>query len=263
MRQGGDKPRPYERRGARPTRDKSRSSREPREGKSGDKPRPYAPQRRLQARDVAWLVARLEGVRAAVTPTTLAEVERKRDPFRLLIACVISLRTKDAVTAEASARLFAVARTPDGVAALPERRIAKLIFPAGFYNTKARQIREIARRIAAEHRGAVPPDLDTLLAFPGVGRKTANLVLGLGFGIPAICVDTHVHRISNRLGLVRTTTPEQTEHALEKVLPQRYWIDINDLLVTFGQQICHPTSPRCSACPLAPRCPRIGVTRSR
>jgi endonuclease III len=210
-----------------------------------------------------WLVPRLERVRAAVRPTTLAEVERARDPFRLLVACVISLRTKDAVTAAASARLFAVAATPRTVATLAEARIAELIFPAGFYRTKARQIREIARRVAAEHGGRVPADRDALLALPGVGRKTANLVLGLGFGVPAICVDTHVHRISNRLGLVRTRTPEQTEHALEATLPERFWIDINDLLVTFGQQVCHPTSPRCSSCPLAGRCPRVGVTRSR
>ena len=210
-----------------------------------------------------WLVARLERVRAAVRPTTLAEVERARDPFRLLVACVISLRTKDAVTAAASARLFAVATTPRAVAALPESRIAKLIFPAGFYRTKARQIREIARRVAVEQDGLVPAGREALLGLPGVGRKTANLVLGLGFGVPAICVDTHVHRIANRLGLVRTRTPEQTEHALEAALPERFWIDINDLLVTFGQQVCHPTSPRCSSCPLAARCPRTGVTRSQ
>jgi len=222
-----------------------------------------SPQKPSVAITPGWLVPRLERVRAAVTPTTLAEVERKRDPFRLLIACVISLRTKDAVTAEASGRLFAAASTPDAVAALPERRIAKLIFPAGFYNTKARQIREIARRIAVEHGGVVPREREALLALPGVGRKTANLVLGLGFGIPAICVDTHVHRISNRLGLVETRTPEQTEYALEEVLPRRFWIDINDLLVTFGQQVCHPTSPKCSSCPLAARCPRVGVTRCR
>jgi endonuclease III len=222
-----------------------------------------SPRSRMKAIDPAWLVRRLRAVRAAVRPTTLAEVERERDPFRLLVACVISLRTKDAVTAVASARLFAVAAAPAAVAGLPEARIARLIFPAGFYNTKAGQIREISRRIAADHGGRVPADLDALLAFPGVGRKTANLVLGLGFGIPAICVDTHVHRISNRLGLVATRTPEQTEHALEAVLPRRYWIDINDLLVTFGQQVCHPTSPRCSTCPLVERCPRIGVTRHR
>ena len=218
---------------------------------------------RWGARELEWLMTRLGEARAAVRPTTLAKVERRRDPFRLLVACVISLRTKDAVTAQASARLFAVAATPRAVARLREARIARLIFPAGFYNTKARQIRAIARQVEAAHGGAVPADRDELLALPGVGRKTANLVLGLGFGVPAICVDTHVHRISNRLGLVRTRTPEQTEHALEAVLPRRDWIEINDLLVTFGQHTCHPTSPRCSSCPLAVRCPRHGVTRSR
>ncbi|MEW6336271.1 MAG: endonuclease III domain-containing protein [Acidobacteriota bacterium] len=215
------------------------------------------------AGDLRWLARTLRAYRASVRPTTLAEVEKARDPFRLLVACVISLRTKDAVTAEASARLFAAADSPAAVAALAEARIARLIFPAGFYNTKARQIRAIARRVVAEHGGRVPADREALLGFPGVGRKTANLVLGLGFGIPAICVDTHVHRISNRLGLVRTRTPEQTEAALEAVLPRRLWIDINDLLVTFGQTVCHPTSPRCSSCPLSPRCLRAGVSRSR
>jgi len=215
------------------------------------------------ARRIAWLVRRLGAARAAARPTTLSEVERRRDPFRLLVACIISLRTKDEVTAEASARLFARADTPSGVAALPPKTIARLIYPAGFYNTKARQIRAIAGRIARAHGGRVPATRAELLDFAGVGRKTANLVLGLGFAIPAICVDTHVHRISNRLGLVRTRTPEETEAALERALPRRYWIDINDLLVTFGQNVCHPTSPRCSTCPLAERCPRVGVTRSR
>ncbi len=196
-------------------------------------------------------------------PTTLAEVERTRDPFRVLVACVISLRTKDAVTAEASARLFARAETPAGLVRLGVARIARLIYPAGFYNTKARQIVEISRRLVRHHGGRVPPDREALLELPGVGRKTANLVLGLGFGVPAICVDTHVHRISNRLGLVASKTPEETERELEVVLPRRVWIDINDLLVTFGQNVCHPTSPRCSTCVLAERCPRIGVTRSR
>ena len=218
---------------------------------------------RWDDRAIAWLVRRLEVARAAVRPTTLSEVERKRDPFRLLVACIISLRTKDQVTAEASARLFARASTPAALAALPEKTIARLIYPAGFYNTKARQIRAIARSIARERAGRVPSTREELLALPGVGRKTANLVLGLGFGTPAICVDTHVHRISNRLGLVGTRTPEETEAALENVLPQRYWIDINDLLVTFGQNVCHPTSPRCSTCPLTDRCPRVGVGRSR
>ncbi len=210
-----------------------------------------------------WLAGELAQFRETVRPTTLAKVERRRDPFRLLVACVISLRTKDEVTAQASAKLFAVASTPETLARLPQSRIAKLIFPAGFYNTKAKQIREISRRIARSPGARVPADREALLALPGVGRKTANLVLGLGFGIPAICVDTHVHRISNRLGLVRTKSPEETEHALERVLPQRLWIDINDLLVTFGQNVCQPVSPWCSRCPLAARCPRVGVTRSR
>ena len=213
--------------------------------------------------DLAWLVRGLRAARRAARPTTLAEVERRREPFRLLVACIISLRTKDAVTAEASARLFARADTPERMARLPEPEIGRLIFPAGFYNTKARQIRALAARLCAEDGGRVPSDRASLMSLPGVGRKTANLVLGLGFGIPAICVDTHVHRISNRLGLVRTAKPEETEQALEGILPRRYWIEINDLLVTFGQNVCHPTSPRCSTCPLARRCRRVGVARSR
>ncbi len=210
-----------------------------------------------------WLIPRLERVRANVRATTLAEVERTRDPFRLLIACVISLRTKDAVTATASARLFARAATPAEVAAIARQEIAQLIYPAGFYNIKARQIQSIARRLVTDHGGSVPQKRDELLALPGVGRKTANLVLGLGFGVPAICVDTHVHRISNRLGIVATRTPEETERALERTLPRRHWIPINDLLVTFGQHVCQPTSPRCSTCPLGARCPRRGVARWR
>jgi endonuclease-3 len=222
-----------------------------------------AQQRPWNEGGIDWLVDRLAQVRASAQPTTLVEVERERDPFRLLVACVISLRTKDAVTAAASGRLFARASTPTALAALAEDEIARAIFPAGFYNTKATQIRAISRLVADEHGGRVPPDRAALLALPGVGRKTANLVLGLGFGVPTICVDTHVHRISNRLGLVVTRTPEETERALELVLPERHWIAINDLLVSFGQTICHPASPRCSACPVAECCPRVGVTRSR
>jgi endonuclease-3 len=176
---------------------------------------------------------------------------------------VISLRTKDEVTAEASARLFAIAPDAERLAELDVGSIAKAIFPAGFYNTKARQLNEIGKSLRDHFGGEVPADEEALLALPGVGRKTANLVLGLGFGIPAICVDTHVHRISNRLGLVTTKTPEQTERALNEVLPRDLWIPINDLLVTFGQNRCHPTSPRCTDCPLEDLCPRFGVTRFR
>jgi endonuclease-3 len=195
--------------------------------------------------------------------TTLAAEEKSRSPFRLLVACVISLRTKDEVTAESSRRLFDIAPDPQSLADLDTESIAKAIYPAGFYNTKAGQLNEIGRILTEQHGGHVPASEDALLTLPGVGRKTANLVLGLGFGIPAICVDTHVHRISNRLGLVDTKTPEQTERALNDVLPEDLWVPINDLLVTFGQNQCHPTSPRCSSCPLEDLCPRIGVTRSR
>ncbi len=210
------------------------------------------------------LVRRLEEFRRSCRVTTLTEEqETSRSPFRLLVACVISLRTKDEVTAEASRRLFDIAPTPEALAELEEERIARAIYPAGFYNTKANQLKEIARIIRDDFNGAVPASEADLLAMKGVGRKTANLVLGLGFGIPAICVDTHVHRISNRLGMVSTKTPEQTERALMEVLPRDLWITINDLLVTFGQNRCHPTSPRCTGCPLEDLCPRIGVTRSR
>lgn len=212
---------------------------------------------------VRKLVQRLEDFRRECRVTTLAEEEKTRSPFRLLVACVISLRTKDEVTAEASQRLFAIGPDPERLAELDVESIAKAIYPAGFYNTKARQLKDIGRILRDEYGGEVPPDESPLLALPGVGRKTANLVLGLGFGIPAICVDTHVHRISNRLGLVKTKTPEQTEHALNEVLPRDLWVPINDLLVTFGQNRCHPTSPRCTECPLEDLCPRNGVSVHR
>jgi len=219
---------------------------------------------RWTATRVRELARRLEVVREASRATTLAEVEHAtRSPYALLVSCVISLRTKDEVTAVASRRLLELAPTPARLAELPERTVAKAIYPAGFYRTKARQLRRIGSILEESHGGAVPADEGGLLALPGVGRKTANLVLGLGFGVPAICVDTHVHRISNRLGLVETTSAHSTELALQKLLPRAFWIPINDLLVTFGQNRCHPLSPRCTGCPLDDLCPRVGVTRHR
>ncbi len=162
-----------------------------------------------------------------------------------------------------SPRLFAVADTPEAMLELSEEQLAQLIYPVGFYRTKARTIRQISERLLDEYGGEVPSDLDTLLALPGVGRKTANLVVTAGFGLPGICVDTHVHRICNRWGYIQTKNPEQTEFALREKLPPEYWLEINGLLVTLGQNVCHPTSPRCSACPVADYCERVGVTRSR
>jgi len=210
------------------------------------------------------LEARLIDFRNRCRVTTLTEIQvSTQSPFHLLVSCVISLRTKDEVTHEASKRLYALANSPAELAALDEETIAEAIYPAGFYHTKAGQLRKIALILHTDHGGSVPSDESALLELPGVGRKTANLVLGVGFGIPAICVDTHVHRISNRLGLVTTKNPDATEKALQPVLPEDLWIDINDLLVTFGQNQCHPTSPKCSTCPLDDLCPRIDVTRHR
>jgi endonuclease-3 len=187
----------------------------------------------------------------------------EQTPFRILIATILSLRTKDTLTAVIAPRLFAVADTPKAMLALDEEQIAQLIYPVGFYRNKARAIRQICAALLEQYNGQVPADLDALLALPGVGRKTANLVLTAGFGLPGICVDTHVHRISNRWGYVQTKTPEHTEFALREKLPQQYWLEINGLLVTLGQNICHPTSPRCSICPVAAYCARVGVVRSR
>ena len=192
-------------------------------------------------------------------PAVSEIARRKRDPFRILVATVLSLRTQDKVTAEASKRLFAVGSTPAQLAAAPVRVIEKAIYPAGFYKTKARSIKNIAKRLLRDYDGVVPDSIDELLTFKGVGRKTANLVITLGYGKPGICVDTHVHRISNRLALVDTKTPEETEYALMDVLPRKYWIGYNELLVSFGQQVCKPVSPHCSTCPLESDCPKVDV----
>jgi endonuclease-3 len=214
--------------------------------------------------DIDQIVRTLQRTSRQWNPTAVGAVAQdSRDPFQILISCLISLRTKDEVTAEASARLFRLARTPGTMRRLPSSRIARAIYPAGFYRTKARTIRALCRTLLEKHGGKVPADLETLLTLKGVGRKTANLVVTIGFGKPGICVDTHVHRISNRLGIVRTKTPEQTEFALRTVLPGRHWIPYNDLLVTFGQNVCKPISPLCTTCPVNSLCPQIGVGKHR
>jgi endonuclease-3 len=185
------------------------------------------------------------------------------DPFRILVSCILSLRTKDEVTYPATERLFAVARDPEGMAKLTPTMIARTIYPAGFYRTKAKQIRAISRILLSRHGGRVPDTIEELLLLPGVGRKTANLTVTLGFGKPGICVDTHVHRIANRLGWVATKTPDDTESALRRILPKRWWIPVNETLVRHGQQVCKPISPICSACAVTRLCPKFGVDRRR
>ncbi len=228
------------------------------------RPGPRATARRAGPFPIGRVLARLrEAVRRLDPPSVTERARKTRDPFRVLVSCVISLRTKDEVTDAASARLLARARTPRTLLALPEAEIARLIFPAGFYRVKARQLRAICARLLDAYGAQVPDDIDALLTLPGVGRKTANLVVAEGFGKPAICVDVHVHRIVNRWGYVRTKTPEQTEMRLRKRLPPAWWIPINPLLVAFGRTICRPVSPHCSQCPVAGTCRRVGVARSR
>jgi endonuclease-3 len=188
---------------------------------------------------------------------------RSRDPFHILVSTILSLRTKDEVTRQAATRLLEKARSPQELLLLPEEDIARLIFPVGFYKTKARTLRQICKDLIDQYGGKVPNDLEELLKLKGVGRKTANLVLTLGFHKAGICVDTHVHRVSNRLGYVKTKTPEQTEMALREKLPKEYWIEYNDLLVTWGQNICRPISPFCSRCAVLPHCRQVGVIRTR
>ena len=189
--------------------------------------------------------------------------DTREDPFQVLISTMLSAQTRDPVTAAASARLFRAARTPRTMAALTVARIQKLIYPVSFYRVKARHVREATRQIVDRFSGRVPSRMDDLLTLPGVGRKTANLVLILSHASREnICVDTHVHRISNRLGWVQTRTPDQTEQALYRVVPKRFWPTVNLYLVTWGQNVCRPVYPRCPACVVASMCPKIGVTKT-
>ncbi|MBV5339400.1 MAG: endonuclease III [Deltaproteobacteria bacterium] len=214
--------------------------------------------------DIHAVIATLrEEYKGWQTPAVTIVAQCNGSPFKVLISCIISLRTKDEVTALASARIFARAQTPEAMAVIPADEISELIYPAGFYRTKAGQIALLSRRLVEEYGGIVPDDIDELLRFKGVGRKTANLVVTLGFDKPGICVDTHVHRICNRLGYIVSKNPDETEKLLRLQLPPEYWIEINDLLVAFGQNHCHPVSPRCSSCKLSGLCDRMEVKTSR
>lgn len=193
--------------------------------------------------------------------TEISEIDK--DPYKILIGTLLSLRTKDAVTKQASNKLFATADTPEKIVKLSQKQIEKLIFPVGFYHRKAENIKLVSKIILQKYAGKVPDNLDELLSLPGVGRKTANLVLVLGFDKFGVCVDTHVHRISNRWGFVKTKSPEETEFALRKKLPKKYWKIYNDYLVSFGQNICKPISPLCSKCKIEKWCPKIGVNTKR
>ncbi len=197
------------------------------------------------------------------TPIVTDIAERTKQPFKVLISTMLSLRTKDEVTTKAALRLFQHADTPETIKNLSVTKIKQLIYPVGFYKTKAENIYTVCSILFNSYNSKVPDDMDLLLSLPGVGRKTANLVLSRGFNKKAICVDTHVHRITNRLGYIDTRTPEQTEIKLREKLPHQWWIPINDILVAFGQNLCKPVSPMCSTCPVSTKCEKVSVKKSR
>jgi endonuclease-3 len=218
----------------------------------------------MQNSDIHQIIAILRESAKAWQPGLVDDMARvERNPYHVLIATVLSLRTKDTLTAVVAPRLFALADNPYEMVRQTPEKLAETIYPVGFYRTKAQNILAISHKLIDDYGGQVPADLDELLKLPGVGRKTANLVLTAGYNLPGICVDTHVHRISNRWGYVKTKTPEETEFALREKLPPEYWLEYNGLLVSMGQTICHPTSPWCSKCPVVQFCDRVGVVRSR
>ena len=198
----------------------------------------------------------VNGIKDANLPQTdfVKLMETFHDPFKVLICCILSLRTNDKTTYPCSVRMLELGQTPQDFLKVEEDTLVKAIYPVGFYKNKAGQILDISKELVEKHNGKVPQSIDELVKFKGVGRKTANLVMAKGFGIPAICVDVHVHRISNRLGWVKTNTPDETEMALRKLLPEKYWLDINTILVTFGQNICKPQRPLCDKCPVKEYC---------
>ncbi|MCH2606589.1 MAG: endonuclease III [Nitrospinales bacterium] len=203
-----------------------------------------------------------KAVRKFRTPSVTV-IAKKNDPFAVLVSCIISLRTRDEVTELASARLFTLAKLPAELLELSNAKIEKAIYPAAFYRNKTKSLKELCQVLVKEYSGKVPDKLEELLKLKGVGRKTANLTLILGHNKPGICVDIHVHRISNRWGYVKTKSPDETEMVLREILPKRFWKGYNDLLVSFGQNLCKPVSPFCSSCPVEDQCPKIGVNRSR
>lgn len=219
---------------------------------------------KFKTQDIPKIIAVLKSeYRKWKMPSVTHTAERSRDPFKVLISTILSLRTKDETTSSASRRLFKTANNPSDMLAISSRQIEKAIYPVGFYRTKAKIIRYVCKTLIEKYDSKVPDEIDELLKLKGVGRKTANLVVTLGYGKPGVCVDTHVHRISNRWGFIETKTPFETEMVLREKLPRKYWIDYNSLLVAFGQTVCRPISPKCTECPVEQFCEKIGVVKSR
>jgi endonuclease-3 len=218
----------------------------------------------IDNRNIHQIIATLRHAAQNWTPALIDDQSRRGwGPYQILIATILSLRTKDTLTAQIAPRLFKLANSPQEMVQHPVAEIEQTIYPVGFYRTKAQNIVDISQILLEQYDGRVPNTINELLQLPGVGRKTANLVVTVGYHQPGICVDVHVHRITNRWGYVQTPTPEKTEFALRDKLPPEYWLEINALLVPMGQNLCTPTSPWCSKCPIAGFCPRHHVTRSR
>lgn len=199
------------------------------------------------------------------TPTLITQItqKHKHNPFLILICCLLSLRSKDTITIHVCNDLLIIAKTPQEIFDLPIKKLEQIIFKIGFYRNKAKVLHNVSKTLIEKHKSNVPDTEEELLKLPGVGRKTSNLVLGMAFNQPAICVDIHVHRISNRLGLIKTKNPQETEMELQKILPQKYWIEWNDLIVKWGQNICTPTSPKCSKCAIKAYCKQVTITKFR
>lgn len=213
--------------------------------------------------DIDVILAEIKKKNKEFIEPAVTTISRERTPFHVLISCLLSLRTKDQTTKEASERLFAAADNPEDMKRIPLQKLEELIYPVGFYRRKAVNIKEICEVLTNDYNGKVPDEINELLKLKGVGRKTANLVVSIGYKKPGICVDVHVHRITNRWGYIRTKNPTETEFALRKKLPKKYWLSINDLLVTYGQNICVPISPKCSLCSVNIYCKKVGVARRR
>lgn len=206
-------------------------------------------------KEIAFVIGTLKKRRKEFAVPALTEIaERSDDPYKVLISCILSLRTRDETTARVSEKLYAVADTPKKIGQMNLKKLGAIIRPVNYYKTKAKRIKEMSKLIYEKYNGKVPNDMDELLKFKGVGRKTANIVMVYGFNKSGLPIDTHCHRIPNRLGWVETKTPEKTEEALRRIIPKRYWIDFNDLFVQFGQNICTPRNPRCEKCPITKGC---------
>ncbi len=217
----------------------------------------------MKEKNFQEIMETLKKIYNSIDKTTLNRMRTKPDPFKVLISCLLSLRARDENTEKVSNQLFAVVNTPEELVKIPTEKLEKIIFSSGHYKKKARVLQSVSNDLITRFNSKVPNKKDELLSIKGIGPKTANIVLAFAFNQPVIPVDTHVHRIPNRIGWVETKKPEQTEQELMKILPKEYWADVNAIFVQFGRDICQPVSPKCSTCPINKYCKRIGIQRSR